>query len=101
MGKLLFFAVLACLVCRLLFGRWPWQLAQIGTSRQQTSKQARTLLGVGPDATREDIVRAHKAMISQVHPDRGGSADQVHDADAARDLLLKRLPDKRRTKDPS
>ena len=103
MGKLLFFALLACLLCRMIFGRWPWQLARIGAAGQskQTSKQARTLLGVGPNATREEIVRAHKAMISQVHPDRGGSADQVHDADAARDLLIRRLPDNKATKDPS
>ncbi len=30
-------------------------------------------------------------MIAQVHPDRGGSNEQVHAANAARDLLLARL----------
>ena len=27
-----------------------------------------------------------------VHPDRGGTAEQVHEANAARDLLLDELP---------
>jgi hypothetical protein len=28
-----------------------------------------------------------------VHPDRGGTNDKVHEANAARDLLLDELPD--------
>jgi hypothetical protein len=28
-----------------------------------------------------------------VHPDRGGTSDQVHEANDARDLLLDALPD--------
>jgi hypothetical protein len=30
--------------------------------------------------------------VTVVHPDRGGSSGQVHEANAARDLLLDELP---------
>ena len=32
-------------------------------------------------------------VLAVVHPDRGGTNDQVHEANAARDLLLNELPD--------
>jgi len=32
-------------------------------------------------------------LIAMVHPDRGGTNGQVHEANAARDLLLDDLPD--------
>ena len=34
----------------------------------------------------------HKRLIAMVHPDRGGTDGQVHEANAARDLLLDELP---------
>ena len=55
----------------------------------------RTLLGVPPQASRDDIVEAHRRRIAQVHPDRGGSSEAVHEANAARDLLLGRLAERR------
>ena len=33
-----------------------------------------------------------KRLIAMVHPDRGGTDGQVHEANAARDLLLDELP---------
>ncbi|MFM6831362.1 MAG: molecular chaperone DnaJ, partial [Novosphingobium sp.] len=36
-----------------------------------------------------------RRLIAQVHPDRGGSNEAVHEANAARDLLLARLSDRR------
>jgi curved DNA-binding protein CbpA len=49
------------------------------------------LLGVDRSATRDAIIEAHRRLIARVHPDRGGSNEQVHAANAARDLLLARL----------
>lgn len=90
MGKLLTLLLLAMLAARLLSGRWPWELWAI-SERAQDEAQARALLGVGRDARRQDIAEAHRRLLARVHPDRGGTADQVHAATRARDLLLARL----------
>lgn len=89
--KILWIVLLACAACRLLAGRWPWELFRVA-ARSTDEAQARAVLGVRRDATREEIVEAHRRLIARVHPDRGGSGEQVHEANAARDLLLHRLP---------
>ncbi|MXO91276.1 J domain-containing protein [Pontixanthobacter aquaemixtae] len=92
MLRLLLFAGLACLACRLIFGKWPWQFAQSKSTRAQALFRARKLLGVRENATRQEVLQAHKQLIAMVHPDKGGTNDQVHEANAARDLLLNELP---------
>ena len=91
MIKFLVLAVLASVACRMLAGRWPWQLFA-SASASADEAQARAVLGVQRNATRDEIVEAHRRVIADVHPDRGGSNERVHEANAARDLLLKRLP---------
>jgi hypothetical protein len=91
MGKLLVFAVIAVFGWKLLTGRWPWQ-AKISTRRQAVFR-ARKLLGVRADGNRKEIIEAHKRLLAMVHPDRGGTNEQVHEANAARDLLLDELPE--------
>lgn len=90
MGRLLVIAVIAVLAWKLVTGRWPWQ-PKIST-RQQAVFRARTLLGVRAGADRAEIIEAHKRLLAMVHPDRGGTNEQVHEANAARDLLLDELP---------
>ncbi|WP_374282636.1 DnaJ domain-containing protein [Novosphingobium sp.] len=90
MGRLILFAVLAALACKGLTGKWPWELWS-DSERSQQEAQARALLGVERSASREAISEAHRRLITRVHPDRGGTAEQVHAANAARDLLLARL----------
>ncbi len=90
MGKILILLILATLACRVLSGQWPWDL-WAKSERSQAEAQARALLGVSRSARREEIVDAHRRLIARVHPDRGGSNEAVHDANAARDLLLARL----------
>jgi hypothetical protein len=51
--------------------------------------EARQILGLGLDAREADILAAHRRLIAQVHPDKGGSADLARRVNAARDLLLK------------
>ncbi|MBL8547879.1 MAG: J domain-containing protein [Hyphomonadaceae bacterium] len=51
---------------------------------------ARRLLGVGPEATADEIRRAYRAKMVQAHPDRGGSHNEAARLAAARDRLLKR-----------
>ena len=88
------FAVIAgalLLMYRWVLGRWPWEPKT--STRNQALFRARRLLGVEANASRAEIIAAHKRLIAMVHPDRGGSSDQVHEANAARDLLLDELPD--------
>ena len=92
MMKVLFFAAIGCVACKLIFGKWPWQLAQTKSTRSQALFRARKLLGVRENATRQEVLQAHKQLITMVHPDRGGTNDQVHEANAARDLLINELP---------
>ena len=91
MSKLLILLVLASIACRLLAGKWPWELFRSATVSADEA-QARAVLGVARDASAVEIAEAHRRLIARVHPDRGGSSEQVHEANAARDLLLARLP---------
>lgn len=50
--------------------------------------EARQVLGLPPDADEAAIRAAHRRLIGQVHPDRGGSADLARRVNAARDVLL-------------
>ncbi|KRA81461.1 molecular chaperone DnaJ [Altererythrobacter sp. Root672] len=90
MMRILFFVALGVLAWRTLTGRWPWE-RNVSTHAQAVSR-ARKLLGVATGATREDILTAHRQLAATVHPDRGGSNAQMHEANAARDLLLEELP---------
>ena len=90
MMKLVLIAGALVLGWKLLTGRWPWE-PKVST-RAQAVFRARKLLGVPADASREEILVAHKRLVAMVHPDRGGSNGQVHEANAARDMLLDELP---------
>lgn len=92
MLKVAVILLVICLLWRWALGSWPWQMLSAKPSRAQTLKEARQLLNVTHDATREDILAAHKRLIATVHPDRGGSSAEVHEANDARDLLLAELP---------
>jgi DnaJ homolog subfamily C member 19 len=89
--RLLLIAVFASIACRMVFKRWPWEYLSLAPNRGQVVLGARKLLGVKADATRDEIVQAHRRLIAMVHPDRGGSSAQIHEANAARDLLLGEL----------
>ena len=90
MSKLFVLAAVLVLAYKWITGRWPWE-KKIST-RSQAIFEARKLLAVDARASRSDIIAAHKRLIAMVHPDRGGSNQQVHEANAARDLLLDELP---------
>ena len=92
MVKFLFLAVLASFACKLIFGRWPWDYLRAGSTRSQALFRARKLLAVSERASRTEIQDAHRRLLTIVHPDRGGTGAQVHEANAARDLLLDELP---------
>ncbi|WP_296678679.1 molecular chaperone DnaJ [Novosphingobium sp.] len=90
MAKLVTLLLLGALALRAMTGQWPWELWR-QSERAQDEAQARALLGVGRDARAQDIVEAHRRLLTRIHPDRGGSSEQVHAAASARDLLLARI----------
>lgn len=50
-----------------------------------TRAQALEILGLGGEASREEIQAAHRRLIQKLHPDRGGSkylAQQLNEAKA-------------------
>ena len=88
MAKLVLLAIVLCLISKVLLKRWPWEM--LGTGDGEAVRNARALLGVGKSASYAEVVEAHRRLIARVHPDRGGTSEQVHEANAARDLLLAR-----------
>lgn len=52
---------------------------------------ARQVLGVPVGASAEEVRAAHRRLIAQVHPDRGGSAELTRQVNEARDRLLQAL----------
>lgn len=57
--------------------------------------KARRVLGVGTGASREEILAAHRRLVAKVHPDAGGSEGLAAELNAARDTLLRTMPEKR------
>jgi hypothetical protein len=93
MLRILLILLAVCVLWRWAFGQWPWQALTTRPTHAQALFKARKLLNVSENASREEIKAAHKRLLALVHPDRGGSNAQVHEATAARDLLLAQLPD--------
>lgn len=60
-----------------------------GVSGAMAESDARSMLGVGPEASREEIEAAYRRLMQRAHPDRGGSAGLAAQLNAARDRLLK------------
>lgn len=54
-----------------------------------SAADARAMLGVGPDAGREEIEAAYRRLMPRAHPDQGGSPGLAAQLNAARDRLLK------------
>ena len=71
---------------------WPPRPSRQPTAeplRPMSEAEARSLLGVGPAATREDIEAAYRRLMLRAHPDQGGSVGLAAQLNAARDRLLK------------
>jgi hypothetical protein len=50
--------------------------------------EARDILGVGPEASAEEVQAAYLRLIRRNHPDQGGSTGLAAQLNAARDVLL-------------
>ena len=75
---------------------YAWLRRRIGSPAAMQPAEARALLGVGEQASLQEIRDAHRRLIARVHPDTGGSADLATRVNAARDALVAEL-NRRRT----
>lgn len=66
---------------------WPWT-RRLSTLPSMRVDEARALLGVPPDADAETIRAAHRRLIAQTHPDRGGTEELARRINLARDTAL-------------
>ncbi len=60
-----------------------------GSSRM-SEDEAYEVLGLRRGAARDEVVRAHRAVMKKWHPDQGGTADLAARANEAKEILLRR-----------
>jgi len=91
-GPAITFASLAALA----WVMWPqierWRQPTSASPQEQSAEDlaARRLLGVGPNASADEIRGAYRSKMAQAHPDRGGTHNEAARLTAARDRLIKK-----------
>lgn len=79
-------------------GGWYWHRRRSRPMRPKaamTVDEAQRVLNLSADAGPDQIRAAHRAMVSRVHPDSGGSADLAARVNLARDILIADLQRRR------
>ena len=67
---------------------WPWGAKSPAISANMSADEARALLGVAADADADAIRAAHRRLIGQTHPDKGGTEELARRINRARDVAL-------------
>lgn len=82
------------------FSRQQGQQQGTGNTQQQRQQQSQRpiesmtraealeILGLEPDADKQQIINAHRKLMSRVHPDKGGSDYLAKSINQARKVLL-------------
>ena len=91
MIRFLALALLLAVACRWIFGKWPWEYLNAQSATDRALAQARATLDVSRHASADEIRVAHRRIATINHPDKGGSAVALQEANAARDLLLEHI----------
>ena len=71
---------------------WREHAGEANTSSgddKMTAEQAYEVLGLTPQATRDEIIEAHRRLMQKLHPDRGGPTYLAAKINQAKDLLLR------------
>jgi DnaJ domain len=79
------------------FPAWRQNAQGDGAGRQRsaapggkmTAEEAYQILGLQPGASRDEIGRAHRALMKKLHPDQGGSTYLAARVNEAKDTLLR------------
>jgi fatty acid desaturase len=79
-----------------ILGLWTVTTARINgaappkapPSRRMSEREARSILGIGPEAGEDEIEAAYRRLIRMAHPDTGGTTGLASQLNAARDRLL-------------
>lgn len=61
------------------------------THSKMTTEEACSVLGIDANASKEEIIEAHRKLIQKIHPDRGGNDYLAAKINQAKDHLLKNL----------
>jgi hypothetical protein len=65
--------------------------ANSSSGSTMNENQAYEILGLNEEATRDEVVEAHRRLIQKLHPDRGGSTYLAARVNEAKSILLAKL----------